>query len=67
MATTILHITTLRPRKAGAVTVYRFSQATQEKARHLDCMADRELAVGRHAAAERLSHAAHELREGGQP
>jgi hypothetical protein len=58
-----VHTTAACRRKAGAVIVSRFSQAAQEKARHLDHMADRELAVGRHSAAERLSNIAHELRE----
>jgi len=33
----------------------------------LDRQADAELALGRHAAAERLAHLAAELREGGRP
>jgi hypothetical protein len=64
---TIVHTTATRPRKAGAVTISRFAQAAQEKARHLDFMADRELSVGRHAAAERLSNIAHELRQEARP
>jgi hypothetical protein len=60
----IVHTTTARPRKAGAVIVSRFSQAEQERAQYLDRQADAELSHGRHAAAERLSHAAAAMREG---
>jgi hypothetical protein len=60
------HNTTDRPRKAGGVSILHISQAKQEQARHLDHMADRELAIGRHAAAERLSHEAYQLRQEAQ-
>jgi hypothetical protein len=64
--TTMPHNTTDRPRKAGGVSILHISQAKQEQARHLDHMADRELAIGRHAAAERLSHEAYQLRQEAQ-
>jgi hypothetical protein len=51
MATSV-HTTAARPRKAGTVIVSRFSQAEQERARHLDRQADAELPHGRHAAAD---------------
>jgi hypothetical protein len=66
LATAMSHTTAARPRKAGAVITLRISQAKQEQARHLDHMADRELAIGRHAAAERLSHEAYQLRQEAQ-
>lgn len=60
--TTVLDTTTAGARKAGGTITFHISQA-QERAKHLDRLADSELAVGRHAAAERLSNIAHELRE----
>jgi hypothetical protein len=55
-----VHITTARPRKATTADITQFSQ--HDRAACLDRLADCELAVGRHSAAERLSHAAAELR-----
>jgi hypothetical protein len=58
--TTPSFTTTARPRKAAAVITQFFHR---DHAAYLDRLADSELAVGRHSAAERLSHEAQRLRE----
>jgi hypothetical protein len=60
MAMTFHTIPTV-PRKAVAAIINQLPQ--HDRAACLDRLADSELAVGRHAAAERLSHAAAAMRE----
>src|SRR6476661_7441763 len=60
--TTASYTTPRHPRKAATTGIIQFPQ--HDRAACLDRLADCELAVGRHSAAERLSHAAAELRAG---
>jgi hypothetical protein len=59
--TTPSFTTTARPRKAAAAIITQIFH--RDHAAYLDRLADSELAVGHHSAAERLSHEAQRLRE----
>lgn len=58
---TAVHTTPARLRKAATAGIIQFPQ--HDHAAYLDRLADSELAVGRHSAAERLSHEAQRLRQ----